>query len=87
MTQKNDKVLSSFAFNFNFRHYIMGTDFSLDGRLSTAPQHTGSCRPGRTFEYFKTAASSRGGAVQADIITVSKALLKARLVSALETKM
>ena len=26
---------------------LMGTDFHLDGRLSTAPQHTGSCRPGR----------------------------------------
>jgi hypothetical protein len=38
----------------------MGTDFHLDDRLSTAPQHTGSCRPGRTYQYFKTAASSRG---------------------------
>ena len=37
-----------------------GMDFHLDSRLSTGQQHTGSCRPGRTFKYFKTAAMQRG---------------------------
>ena len=39
---------------------LMGTDFHMDDRLSTGAQHTGSCRPGRSYKYFKTAASSRG---------------------------
>ena len=40
---------------------LRGIDFHLDSRLSTGAEHTGSCLPGRTLKYFKTAAMNRDG--------------------------